>query len=55
MRVIVDSHPVDVPAGASIRIYEGVMLRGEYRVTWANELTYYQQRHMFGAAVAVQF
>jgi hypothetical protein len=46
---------LDLPAGLSFRIYEGLMLRTEYRVTWTGELSYYQQRRMFGAAVAVQF
>lgn len=46
---------VDVPAGLSVRIYEGIMLRAEYRVSWAGELHYYQQRRILGLAAAVQF
>ncbi len=46
---------VEVPAGFSIGIPGGVMLRAEWRVSWAGELSYYQQRQMFGAALAVQF
>lgn len=46
---------VEVPAGFSIGVGGGLMLRAEYRVSWAGELSYYQQRHIFGAGLAVQF
>ena len=46
---------LEVPAGISIHVVDGVQLRAEYRVSWANELSYYQQRRIFAAGLAVQF
>lgn len=46
---------IDVPAGISAHLYEGFMLRAEYRLTWAGELSYYEQRPVFGVALARQF
>jgi hypothetical protein len=45
---------VDVPAGLSVRLYEGLMLRVEYRISWP-ELSYFERRQMLGAAAAFQF
>jgi hypothetical protein len=49
------SWAVEVPGGLSIRLYEGVMLRVEYRSMWTGELSYYQRRDLLGAALAYQF
>lgn len=46
---------VEVPGGISIHVFDGLQLRAEYRVSWANELSYYQQRRIFAAGLAVQF
>lgn len=46
---------LDIPGGLSVRVYEGIMLRAEYRVAWTGELSYFQQRRIAGAALAVQF
>ena len=45
---------VDLPVGLSVRIYEGLMARFEYRLSWA-ELSYFERHQIFGAAAAVQF
>jgi hypothetical protein len=45
---------VDMPLGLSARIYEGLMLRVEYRISWP-ELSYFERRQMLGAAAAFQF
>lgn len=46
---------VDVPVGVSARVYDGFLIRGELRLSWAGELSYYQQRRMLGVAIARQF
>jgi hypothetical protein len=46
---------LDVPLGASVRLYEGLSLRGEYAVSWSHDLTYYQQRRQASFGAAYQF
>lgn len=46
---------LEVPGGVSARLYEDFFLRAEYRVSWRDELSYFQQRRMFGLAVVRQF
>jgi hypothetical protein len=43
-----------VPAGLSVRIYEGVVIRGEWQVSWQNFM-YYNRRDHWGFAGAYQF
>jgi hypothetical protein len=43
-----------VPVGVSVRIYRGLMLRGEWQRSWQS-FKYYNRRDAFGAAVAYQF
>lgn len=43
-----------LPAGLSARIYDGLMVRAEYAVLWTGELSYYQQRQLFGLGIAYQ-
>lgn len=44
---------VEVPVAASIRVFDGLMLLAEYRVSWAGELSYDQQRHVETDPLAV--
>lgn len=43
-----------IPAGVSIGVYDGLSLRAEAQLSWA-ELAYYNRRQHFGAGVAYQF
>lgn len=44
---------VELPAGLSVRIYDGLMLRPEYRATWVEGIAY-ERRHVVGLGVAWQ-
>jgi hypothetical protein len=43
-----------VPAGLSVRIYDGIVIRGEWQVSWQNFM-YYNRRDHWGLAGAYQF
>jgi len=43
-----------VPIGASVRVYDGLMLRAEWQPSWQG-FKYYNRRSHFGFAVAYQF
>gem|GEM_PF-2364656 len=45
---------IELPAGLSARIYEGWMIRAEYRISWV-ELDPFSRRHHAGLALAYQF
>lgn len=45
----------DVPVGISAHIYEGFTLRVEGRAMWTGAITYYEQRRVFGLALAHPF
>jgi hypothetical protein len=43
-----------VPVGASIRLYDGFVLRAEWQPSWQS-FKYYNRRNHFGLAIAYQF
>jgi hypothetical protein len=43
-----------IPVGASVRIYDGLMLRAEWQRSW-QDFKYYNRRDHYGAAMAYQF
>ena len=45
---------LELPAGISVRVYDGWMVRAEYRISWV-ELDPYSRRHHGGLALAYQF
>jgi hypothetical protein len=44
---------IEIPAGLSVRLVDGLMLRAEYRIGWT-DLLRYTERHHAGLAVAYQ-
>lgn len=45
---------LEVPAGLSVRVHHGWMVRAEYRISWV-ELEPFSRRHHAGLALAYQF
>jgi hypothetical protein len=45
---------IELPVGLSVRIFDGWMVRAEYRVSWV-ELDPFTRRHLVGFATAYQF
>jgi hypothetical protein len=45
---------LELPAGISVRIHDGWMVRAEYRISWV-ELDPFSRRHVGGLALAYQF
>jgi hypothetical protein len=49
-----DGWALELPAGLSVRVYDGWMIRAEYRISWVN-LDAFTRRHHGGIAIAYQF